>query len=120
MCEVGMTRVLLQIRSDVFTRPGGDTVQLQKTVEALRGLGVNAEISTETEPPLTGFDLVHLFNMTNPLQPYLQAIHAKRHGTPIVLSTVYWPQDEYYRVGGPRRSLRAPMRKAVLRALDYV
>ena len=82
MYEVGMTRVLLQIRSDAFTRPGGDTVQLEKTVEALRALGVNAEISTETEPPLTGFDLVHLFNMTSPLQPYLQAVHAKRHGTP--------------------------------------
>lgn len=111
-------RVLLQIRSDVFERPGGDTVQLQRTAEALRALGVDAEISTETQPRLLGFDLVHLFNVTSPLQPFLQALHAKRHGTPIALSTVYWPQDEYQRMAGTRPSLRVPIRRAILRALD--
>lgn len=115
-----MTRVLLQIRSDAFDRPGGDTVQLQRTAGALRTLGVDAVISTETEPPLAGFDLVHLFNVTSPLEPYLQALHAKRHGAPIALSTVYWPQDEYERMSGVRRSLRAPLRAAALRALDRV
>lgn len=82
-------RVLLQSRVTLFTGPGGDTVQLCKTAEALRELGVTCAISTELEPDLSRWDIVHLFNLTRPQEVYLQARNAARQHKPIALSTIY-------------------------------
>lgn len=90
-------KVLFQSRSTLFSVPGGDTVQLLKTAEFLRGLGIAVEISTELEPALEGYDLVHLFNLMRPQEVYLQAANAKRQGRPVVLSTIYGLYTEYER-----------------------
>jgi len=90
-------KVLFQSRSTLFSVPGGDTVQLLKTEEFLRGLGIAVEISTELEPALEGYDLVHLFNLMRPQEVYLQAANAKRQGRPVVLSTIYGLYTEYER-----------------------
>ena len=82
-------RVLLQSRVTLFSGPGGDTVQIIKTAEALRGLGVDCEISTELQPDLSRWDIVHLFNLTRPQEVYLQASNAVRWGKPLALSTIY-------------------------------
>lgn len=92
-------RVLMQIRDNYLTGPGGDTIQLLKTKEYLEKINVDVDISTELEPDLTGYDLVHLFNLTRIQETYLQAKNAKKQGKPIALSTIYWPFDEINEIG---------------------
>lgn len=72
-------------------------MQLTKTAEYLRQLGVEVVFSTELEPDLTGYDVVHLFNLIRPQEVFLQARNAKRQGKPVVLSTIYVDYSEYER-----------------------
>lgn len=88
-------RILFQSRSTLFSVPGGDTVQIQKTAEYLRKLGILVDISTELKPNLQGYDLVHLFNLMRPQEVFLQAVNAKHHGLPVALSTIYGLYTEY-------------------------
>lgn len=92
-------KVLLQSRTTLFSGPGGDTVQVVKTAEALRALGCQVDISTELEPELAGYDLVHLFNLIRPQEVYLQARNAKRQHKPVALSTIYVDYSEFDRQG---------------------
>lgn len=94
-------KVLFQSRSTLFTVPGGDTVQLMKTAESLRKLGITIDISTELEPSLEGYDLVHLFNLMRPQEVYVQAANAKRQGKRVALSTIYGLYTEYERKARP-------------------
>lgn len=91
-------KVLFSSRTTLFTVPGGDTIQLLKTSEYLRTLGVSVDISTELEPDLNGYDLVHLFNLMRPQEVYVQAANAKRQGKRVVLSTIYGLYTEYERM----------------------
>jgi glycosyltransferase involved in cell wall biosynthesis len=90
-------KILMQSRRTVFSAPGGDTVQLLQTREQLQSLGCTVEISTDLEPKLGGFDLVHLFNVTRPQETYTQALNAKRQNIPIALSTIYVSFAEFDR-----------------------
>ena len=90
-------RVLMQSRVTLFSVRGGDTTQVLKTAEALRALGVVCEISTELQPDLSNWDLVHVFNLTRPQDVYLQACNAVRQDKPVALSTIYAPSSEYDR-----------------------
>lgn len=92
-------RVLMQSRQNLFTLPGGDTIQLLKTKEYLEKRGVNVDISTELEPDLNKYDIVHLFNLTRVQETYFQAKNAKKQNKKIILSTIYWPTDEFERKG---------------------
>jgi glycosyltransferase involved in cell wall biosynthesis len=94
-------KVLFQSRSTLFSVPGGDTVQLVKTADALRNLGVVVDVSTELEPKLTDYDLVHLFNLMRPQEVYLQAANAKRQGKRVALSTIYGLYTEYEQKARP-------------------
>ncbi|MDD2947528.1 MAG: glycosyltransferase [Rugosibacter sp.] len=88
-------KILFSSRTTLFSVPGGDTVQLVKTAEYLRNAGVEVDISTELEPSLNGYDLVHLFNLMRPQDVYLQARNAKRQGKRVALSTIYGRYIEY-------------------------
>lgn len=88
-------KILFSSRKTLFSVPGGDTVQLLKTAEYLRKLDISVDISTELEPDLAGYDLVHLFNLMRPQEVYLQAMNAKRQGKKIALSTIYGLYTEY-------------------------
>lgn len=102
-------KILFQSRKTLFSVPGGDTVQLLKTAEALRSRGCQVEVTTELEPDLAGYDMVHLFNLMRPQEVYLQALNAKRQGRRIALSTIYGPYVEYdckARGGLPRLAAR--------------
>lgn len=90
-------KILFQSRKTLFSVPGGDTVQLLKTAEGLRAKGCQVDVSTELEPDLTGYDIVHLFNLMRPQEVYLQALNAKRQGKYVALSTIYGPYIEYER-----------------------
>jgi glycosyltransferase involved in cell wall biosynthesis len=86
--------VLLCGRPDLLAKPGGDTRQILSLRRHL-----HLELTLELEPNLTGFDLVHVFNLSRPLEPAIQAAHAKKHGLPVVCTTIYQDLREYNRLG---------------------
>jgi glycosyltransferase involved in cell wall biosynthesis len=88
-------KILLQSRQTLFSVPGGDTVQIVKTKEYLEKAGVHADISTELEPDVTPYDVVHLFNLTRPQDIYLQALNAKKQNKKVALSTIYMSYADY-------------------------
>lgn len=88
-------KVLMQTRENAFTLAGGDTTQLVKTKEALERMGVEVDISLDLHPDVSGFDVVHLFNLTRVQETYIQAKNARAADKPIVLSTIYWPTDDF-------------------------
>jgi glycosyltransferase involved in cell wall biosynthesis len=90
-------KVLFQTRTNLFEAPGGDMVQMLKTKEFLEKLGVIVDISLEFEPDLTNYDLVHLFNLMEPQDIYLQMENAKKQNKKIVLSTIYGLYTEFER-----------------------
>lgn len=88
-------KVLMQIRKNYLSGPGGDTIQLLKTKEFLEYMGVDVDVSTELEPDLSEYDVVHLFNLTRIQETYIQAKNAVKQKKPIALSTIYWPFNEF-------------------------
>lgn len=92
-------KILMQSRKTLFTVPGGDTMQVMKTAEALRKLGCVVDVSTDLEPEVGGYDVVHLFNLARPQEAYLQAKNARAQGKRVVLSTIYVDFSEYDRIG---------------------
>lgn len=79
-------------RPDALTRPGGDTVQMLKTKEALEKLGVYVEIAIGAQTPdfYASFDLVHIFNVQTYNFSLAEARKAKKAGRPIALSPIFW------------------------------
>lgn len=88
-------KVLFQSRKTLFTAPGGDTTQILKTKEYLEKLGIEVKISLELNPDLSGYDMVHFFNLMRPQELYLQVKNAVKQGKKIALSTIYGPYEEY-------------------------
>ena len=89
----------MQSRKNFFDLRGGDTIQLEKTKAELEKLGVTVDISLEFEPNLSDYDLVHLSNVTRIQETYLHVKNAKKQGKKIVLSTIFWPMDEFEKQG---------------------
>lgn len=87
-------RILFQGRPDLLTRGGGDTTQVRRTADSLRQLGIEVDISTESSPRVSDYDLVHLFNSTGVTHLYAQMINAHAQRKAVALSTIYWNQDE--------------------------
>lgn len=85
-----MLRVLIQNRPDSLENPGGDTIQMEQTAAFLRRLGHQVDLSLDLQPDLSGYDLVHLSNLTRPFEALLQAENARRLGKPYVLNAIYW------------------------------
>lgn len=90
-------KVLFQSRTNLYQAPGGDLIQILKTKEFLENLGVEVHISLEFQPDLSGYDLVHLFNLMEPQDIYLQMQNAKRQGKKVALSTIYGLYTEFER-----------------------
>jgi glycosyltransferase involved in cell wall biosynthesis len=92
-----MMRVLFQTRTNLFEAPGGDMVQMLKTKEFLEKKGIQVDISLDFEPNLENYDLVHLFNLMEPQDIYLQLKNAQRQNRKVVLSTIYGLYTEFER-----------------------
>jgi glycosyltransferase involved in cell wall biosynthesis len=90
-------KVLFQSRTNLFDAPGGDMVQILKTKEFLEKKGIVVDISLELEPDLKGYDVVHLFNLMEPQDIYIQMLNAKKQNKKIVLSTIYGLYTEFER-----------------------
>ena len=90
-------KVLFHSRSNLFTAPGGDLIQMQKTKEYLEKLGIEVDISVAQNPDLNGYDLLHLFNLMSPQDIYFPMKAARVKGIPIALSTIYGLYTEFER-----------------------
>jgi glycosyltransferase involved in cell wall biosynthesis len=110
-------RVLLLGRSDLVSKPGGDTRQI---LDLLRRLGGRGALSLELEPSLDGFDLVHVFNLSRPVEPALQSEHAARRGVPVVVTPIFQDLRDYNRRGrrGAGRALFALLGRDDVRLED--
>lgn len=77
---------------------GGDYVQLEETVNALRRLGVEVDINEEPfiSPPdkLLDYDIVHLFNFSMQWTKY-QLYCARKWKKPVVCSMIYHESDVF-------------------------
>lgn len=88
-------KILMQNRSSMFKMLAGDSVQMNKTREALMQLGVEVDIKTQPTSDFTRYDLVHLFNIIPIEETYQFYQKAKKYGIPIVLSPIYWDPKEF-------------------------
>lgn len=100
-------RILMQARGNLFDAPGGDTTQIIKTAEHLEKLGISCEIVVRRIEDYRAYDIVHLFNVTRIQETYCFARDAKAAKKPVVLSTIYWDNEETERMAdvGWRRHL---------------
>jgi glycosyltransferase involved in cell wall biosynthesis len=74
-------------RKTLFSQPGGDTVQMVRTADALRKLGLNIEIFTDARDIKPGtFDLIHFFNLIRPAD--LLRLKGFKD-VPLVVSTIF-------------------------------
>lgn len=92
-------KILLNSRADLNSKPGGDTLQINKVSEYLKKIGTSVDISTELKPDLSKYDVVHLFNITRPHETFAQFQNAKKQGKPVVLTPLYQNFDEWDRKG---------------------
>jgi hypothetical protein len=81
-------KVLIQNRNNFLKSVAGDSIQLNKTKEYLEKLGIRITVSSEHEIDLSGYDLVHLFNIMPIEDTYRQYQNIKHHRKKYVLS---WP-----------------------------
>ncbi|UTW63412.1 glycosyltransferase family 4 protein [bacterium SCSIO 12741] len=80
-------KVALIARSTLYSGKGGDTVQIVKTAEYLRKLGVEADIILSGEPvDYSNYDLLHFFNI---IRPDDIISHVRKSNLPFVISTIY-------------------------------
>lgn len=82
-------KVLMQNRYDALTNKGGDSYQMIYTKNYLEENGIRVAISTELEPDLKDYDIVHLFNITRVHETYVQFRNAVKHKKKIVVSSIY-------------------------------
>lgn len=85
-------RALFVPRDDGSRIFGGDVVQMHKTAEALRDLGVLVEIGAPDRATPGAFDIVHLWtslHFPTPLSQQLDQLQSAGNDAPIALSTIW-------------------------------
>lgn len=88
-------RVLMLVRDNLHTHTGGDTTQIDRTAAALRRLGVEIDLSSSAPENLASYDVVHLWHLDRLWENLAHARIISHAKIPAVLSTIYWPPDEY-------------------------
>lgn len=82
-------------RPNLFTVPGGDTIQIVKTAESLKQLfGIHIDIVLDGEVNYKNYSLIHFFNIICP-EDILG--HVNNCTIPFVISTIYVDYHEYDR-----------------------
>lgn len=95
-------KVVFCVRHNFHTSPGGAQVQILKTTEGLQKLGIECDIVTSPiDVDWEKYDIIHLSDLTwvYDLLRYLRFL--KDIHKPKVLSTIYWPFDDYASHGAP-------------------
>jgi glycosyltransferase involved in cell wall biosynthesis len=86
-----MRVLFINSRPDALRNPGGDTIQAQKTKEALERLGVCVEMRASDDlAGLPAVDLAHIFNIQESEPAWAAFQTLQKAGIPVVLSPIYW------------------------------
>jgi glycosyltransferase involved in cell wall biosynthesis len=91
-------RVLMQNWLSEPPSPGGDSIQLLSTKRALEELGVSVDYGPNPPRPLSSYDIIHLFNLIT-TDTYVNTKRVRKKGVPLVLSSIYWPTNEFFAKG---------------------
>ncbi len=111
-------RALAVVRPDAPAKPGGDLVHAQRSVAALRGLGVDAELVATAAPDPRGYDVAHVFGVFEPATAQRQIAAVRAHGVPLVLSPIWLDLRALFATAPlVERALAAPSPAAVERRL---
>lgn len=97
-------KVLFCVRHNFHSAPGGAQVQIMKTKQYLEQLGVHCDLITEPDgASFSDYDIVHLTDLTwvYDLFGYIEKIKKEGYHGKVVLSTIYWPFDDYAKNGAP-------------------
>jgi glycosyltransferase involved in cell wall biosynthesis len=90
-------KILYQSRVDLYDPRGGDTMQMEKTREAIQKIDNFIDIDIKSEiniSEIVNYDIIHLFNLDWICETYLQALWAKQHKKKIVLSAIHHSENE--------------------------
>lgn len=90
-------KILFCIRSDYYRNLAGDSIQVLKTAEYLKKMGVTVDINNGHITDYSSYDLIHLFNLTTIGETYKYYRIARSYKKDIVLSPMYWNLKKYYR-----------------------
>ncbi|MBJ6118427.1 glycosyltransferase family 4 protein [Pontibacter sp. BT310] len=86
-------RVLFISRATLLTAPGGDTVQIRNTADALKDLGVQVDIKLTNEKiDYSLYDLLHFFNVIRPADILG---HIRRSKKPFVVTPIFVDYKEF-------------------------
>lgn len=99
-------RVLMINRRSMRESPGGDVIQMEKTRDSLRKIGVQVDvIAADQLPARAHYDLVHLFNLQTPEDTMIGLKWAEHQGIPVVLSPIFWFmfENHFFRAVSSRR-----------------
>ncbi len=97
-------------------------MQMLRTGEQLEQMGVTITLDNSEELDVAGYDVVHVFNTLAMPAAYYQILNAKRQGTPVVYSTIYWnvakmPQPKSANAAKRRAAANALIRRVTGREL---
>jgi glycosyltransferase involved in cell wall biosynthesis len=87
-------RTLLWLHPSTVKNAGGSAVQWRRTAEHLGRLGVDVTTSTELEPEVAGYEIVHLMGLQFAEQLLPVAEKARAAGCKLALSTTWWDFTE--------------------------
>lgn len=87
-------KILMLARSDLFSVPGGDTVQIENTAKELKKLGVDVTVAVDLKVGIQDYNLVHVFQLDWVPETYFYVKEAKKYGKPIVLSPIHHAEGE--------------------------
>jgi len=90
-------KVLMQGRFGLLEAAGGDRIQVENTAEELKRLGVEVDITTSLNLDVSGFDLVHVFQLDWTTETHFMAKNAKRYRKPLVFSPIHHKVEEVKR-----------------------
>ncbi len=89
-------RVLMINRRSMYKSIGGDVIQMEKTCDSLRNLGVDVDIATVDQlPSETDYDLIHLFNLQTAEDTMIGSKWAEQQNIATVLSPIFWDLFEH-------------------------
>ena len=88
-------RVLLQARSNLWSKPGGDSIQIYSLAQGLREIDYNVEIDLSANRNLENFDLVHCFNISRIQETYQQVLNAQKQSKPYIITPIFQNLSEY-------------------------
>ncbi len=84
-------KVLFQGRSNILTSPGGDTEVLVHLRTLLEDRGVMVDFSDSPRVDLSGYDLVHIFNLETEF-----AVNAALKGVPYFVTPLHEDKPRYF------------------------